>query len=64
MSVKHDQMGISIVGIQSIMPMTRTTRLITKRKPKDDSDTGDAWTEPKHASPLTPGTGRLVDKAV
>jgi hypothetical protein len=66
MSATRDQIGISSIGIQSIMPTTGTSRRATKRKPEDDRNTDNARTKSNHASssPHPSGTGRLVDKAV
>jgi len=66
MSATRDQIGISSIGIPSIMPTAGTSWRVTKRKPEDDRDTDDARTKSNHASPSPhpPGTGRLVDKAV
>jgi hypothetical protein len=64
MSATRDQLGISRIGIQSIMPPAATPWRVTKRKPEHDRDTDDARTKHKHASPSPPGTGKLVDKEV
>jgi hypothetical protein len=66
MAASRDQIGISSIGIPSIMPTADMSRRLTKRKPEDDRDPGDARTESHDASPspAPPGTGRLVDKAV
>jgi hypothetical protein len=71
MSATRDQIGISSIGIQSIMPTTGTSRRLTKHKPEDDRDSDNARTESQNASsdvaspsPRPPNTGRLVDKAV
>jgi hypothetical protein len=64
MSTTRDQIGISGIGIQRIMPTTGTSRRVTKRKPEKDPDTDDTPTNSNHASPTTHGTGSLVDKAV
>jgi hypothetical protein len=66
MSATRDQIGISSIGIPSIMPTAEMSRRLTKRKPEDDRDPDDARTESHDASPspAPPGTGRLVDKAV
>jgi hypothetical protein len=62
MSATRDQIGISSIGIQSILPTTGTPRRNARRKPEDDHDTDDAQTKSNHASPH--GTGRFVDKVV
>lgn len=61
-----NQIDVSSIGIQSIMPITGTPRRLTKRKPEEDYDADDAPTKYNHASPSSHplGTGRLVDKAV
>lgn len=66
MSATRDQIGISSIGIPRIMPTAGTSQWLTKRKPEDDRDPGDARTESHDASPSPPppGIGRLVDKAV
>jgi hypothetical protein len=66
MASSQDQIGISSIGIQSIMPTTGTSRRVTKRKPEDDRNTDDGRIKSDHASPSPHplGTGRLVDKAV
>jgi hypothetical protein len=66
MSTTQNQIGISSIGIQSIMPTTGTPRRATKRKPDDDHDTDDAPTKSNHASPSPHplGIGSLVDKVV
>jgi hypothetical protein len=46
------------------MPTAGTPWRVTKRKSEDDRDTDDARTKHKHASPSSPGTGKLVDKEV
>jgi hypothetical protein len=38
MSATRDEIAISGIGIQSIVP-TNATRPVTKRKPEDDHDT-------------------------
>jgi hypothetical protein len=62
MSATRDPIGISSIGIQSVMPSQKPSR-VYKRKPQDDQDTEDAR---DHASPKPhpPGTGTLVDKEV
>jgi hypothetical protein len=66
MSATRDQIGISSIGIPSIMPTAEMSRRLTKRKPENDRDSDDARAETDDASlsPAPPGTGRLVDKAV
>jgi hypothetical protein len=66
MSATRDQIGISSIGIQSIMPTTGPSRRATKRKRENDRNTDNARTKSDHPSPTPhpPGTGRLVDKAV
>jgi hypothetical protein len=66
MAAVRDQIGISSIGIPSIMPTTGTSRRLTKRKPEDDRDPDDARAKSHDASPSPPlpGIGRLVDKAV
>jgi hypothetical protein len=63
MSATRDQIGISSIGIQSIMPTARTPRRLTKRKSEDDDGTDDARNKSNHAS-HSPGTGTLIDKTV
>jgi len=66
MAATRDRIGISSIGIPSIMPTAEMSRRLTRRKPEDDRDPGDARAESHDASPSSPppGTGRLVDKAV
>jgi hypothetical protein len=70
MSDTRDPIGISSVGIQSIMPTMGSSRRPSKGEPEDDRDTDhaqtEAQTEPHDPSPapLPPGTGRLIDKTV
>jgi hypothetical protein len=71
MSATRDQIGISSIGIPSIMPTAGTSRRLTKRKPEDDRDSDNVRTESQNASSdaaspslRPPNTGRLVDKAV
>jgi hypothetical protein len=66
MSATRDQIGISSIGIQRIMPTTGTSQRVTKRKPEDDRDIDEALNEsnPALPSPHPSGTGRLVDKTV
>jgi hypothetical protein len=69
MSSARDEIAVSGIGIQSIVP-TNATRPVAKRKPEDDYDTDDTRTSSNHASPPSPpsppppGTGRVVDKVV
>jgi hypothetical protein len=65
MSPAKDQIGISSIGVQSIMPTTGTPRRATKRKPEDERDTNSARTKHDQASFDTGSDiGRLVDKLV
>jgi hypothetical protein len=65
MSETRDQFSISSIGVQRILPTTGASRRLAKRQPENDRDRDDAPTEPDASpSPLPPGTGKLVDKAV
>jgi hypothetical protein len=65
MSETRDQFNISSIGIQRIMPTTGASRRLTKRQPENDRDTDDDPIEPDASpAPPTPGTGKLIDKAV
>jgi hypothetical protein len=65
MSETRDQLSISSIGVQRILPTTGASRRLAKRQPENDRDRDDAPTEPDASpSPLPPGTGKLVDKAV
>jgi hypothetical protein len=59
MSADRDQIGVSSIGVQTIVPTTRSSR-VSKRRPEDDQDTD----KQKHASSHPPGTGKFVDKEV
>jgi hypothetical protein len=66
MSATRDQIGFPSIGVQSIVPTTRTSQRVTKRRPDEDRSTDHARTKSDQKSPSThpPSTGRLVDKAV
>jgi hypothetical protein len=68
MSSTRDEIALSGIGIQSIVP-TNAARRVTKRNPAENSDLHDTGTISDHTSPQSPpppppGTGRLVDKVV
>jgi hypothetical protein len=66
MSSARDDIAVSGIGIQSIVPIA-TPRRVTKRNPDEDPDNRDSGTTSDHTSPHSapaPGTGRLVDKVV
>ncbi len=66
MSSARDEIAVSGIGIQSIVPIA-TPRRVTKRNPEENSDIRDTETTSDHTSPQSPpppGTGRLVDKVV
>jgi hypothetical protein len=62
----RDQIGISSIGVRSIMPTTRASRRVAKREPEDQRNADDARIESDDGSPSPhpPGTGTLVDKVV
>ncbi len=66
MSATRDQIDLSSIGIQSIVPTTGTSRRVTKRQPDEDRSTDDGRTksDQESPSPHPPATGKLVDKTV
>jgi hypothetical protein len=65
MSATRDQLGISRIGIPSIMPTAGPFRRLTKRQPEHDRNPADAPADHDALpAPRPPGTGTLVDKAV
>ncbi len=66
MSSAADDIAISSIGIQSIVPVAAPRR-VARRNPDEDPDTRDNGTASDHGSPHSsppPGTGRLIDKVV
>ncbi len=61
-----DEIGMSSIGVQSIMPTSKISGRDNKRKPDGDHDTDDAAPKSNHEPPSPPsaGTGRLLDKVV
>jgi hypothetical protein len=67
MSAARNQIGISSIGVQSIMPTTGTLQWAAKRKPGDDrrnAQNVQVNSNQEPPSPHSPGTGSLVDKSV
>jgi hypothetical protein len=58
--------GISGIGIPSVMPATDLSRRLTRRERDDERAPDEPRHEPSDASASAPppGTGLLVDKAV
>ena len=66
MAETRDPIGISSIGIPSIVPTMGSSPRLTRRKSEDDRDPdhGRREFDDTSLSPPAPGTGTVVDKAV